>query len=232
MSVSKLISFFAGQNYTKVDEREVRDQILSLVPSIDHFEFSEFDTAQYAYLDGMYEEERIPRAYDQDDSDYILVGYVYTRKDLDDKDYRVIVCKEMIHSLDGKHEKTFTHEAIKILSEELTLPEKLKTASCHTQRDHSCLLLALSVLFPTTTRERFLLPFQKEEISGKEISDLTDLPEEWIEIMMSPAWSFVQENVITPYLQQAESDPEGDAEEEKYHRETATSGTFAPLAMS
>lgn len=126
MSASRLISSFEQHAYTKVEEEEVRDKILSLKPNLDHFEFCEFDKDEYPYLDGMYEEELTQRAWDQDNSDFILIGYIYTRKDIDYKNYRIIVCKEMIHSLDNLKEKTYRKDAINVLSEELTLPPCLK----------------------------------------------------------------------------------------------------------
>lgn len=223
MSASRLIASFENHPYTKVEEEKVRDKILSLKPNLNHFEFCEFDKDEYPYLDGMYEEELTQRGWDQDESEFLLIGYVYTRKDLDYKDYRVIVCKEMIHSLDGLKEKTFTTEAINVLSEELTLPPMLKSVSCHTKRDKACLLLALSVLFPQSTRQKFLIPYQKEEISAKEISDLTLLPEACIEMLMTPAWAFVADKIIFPSLKEDDKDECGDEEERKFFREIAAS---------
>lgn len=97
----------------------------------------------------------------------------------------------------------------------------LKSVSCHTKRDKNCLLLALSVLFPLSTRKKFLSPYQKNEISAKEISDFTVLPEACIEMLMTPAWEFVSEKIISPSLKEDDKDEQGDEEELKFFREIA-----------
>ncbi|WP_281701048.1 hypothetical protein [Acetobacter malorum] len=229
MSASRLISSFEGHVYTKVDEKDVRDKILGLKPRLNHFEFCEFEKDEYPYLDGMYEEELIERGWDEGTDDAVLIGYIYTRKNLNDKEYRVIVCKEMIHSLDQASDKTFTLDAINTLSEELTLPDVMKEFSCHTMRDKMCFFLALTVLFPLSTKRKFLESYQKEEISAKEISDMTSLPEVTIPLLMSPAWQFISEKVIPKYLEEEEKkDLEGDAEEEKFFREIREANKAKP----
>lgn len=222
MSVTSLIASFENHPYTKVDVNQVRDRIIELRPSLSYFEFTEFDPQEHPYLDGMYEEEHIKKGWGLPD-EYTTVGYVYTNKSLDDKHYRVTVCKEMIHSLDPNKSKTVDLDAIITLSEEVALPQLLSAFSCHTTRDKACLLLAIYVLFPLSTREAFLDGYQKQQITSQEISDLVAIPEEFVLLVMSPAWQFVCEKVIAPYLAQEEQDDEqGDAEEKKFFAEIAS----------
>lgn len=230
MSASQLIASFNDHSYVRVDENEVRDRILNLKENLDHFEFCEFPKDEYPYLQGMYQEELINRGWDTDTSDNILVGYVYIQKDIDDKEYRLIACKEMLHSLDSVKDRTYTIEAIKTLSKEIVLPEVLSPLSCHTRRDQFCLILAILVLFPMSTRTKFMDKYKKGDISLKEISDLVLLPELWVTIVMSSNWMFLYDNLIIPHLSEEDEDEAGDEEEKKFWAEM--SGKLSPQKSS
>lgn len=118
-------------------------------------------------------------------------------KHLDEDWQRIVVCKELLHILDGDAERTDTPEKIKHLIDRIVLPPDLREPEkdgLAVLTDRIVLYIAVAILFPLATRELLKPKFDDGTISLHDISRLLCLPLRFVVLVMNDAW----ENEIYP----------------------------------
>jgi hypothetical protein len=100
---------------------------------------------------------------------------------------RMVVCKEILHLLDSKHEQAAAPEQVSRLIEEIVQPFEIK-AALQTRSDQLGMLLALAVLMPAGAIDEFRPHIENGSLSYDTLSKLAGVPEHFVRSAFSPQW--------------------------------------------
>jgi hypothetical protein len=156
-------------------------------------------------LQGYCHREEIPNG---DGSFYFMTTIGFAKNGLEME--RLVVCKELLHTLDPKKCRVSTAEKVYSLIAKLALRGDLMDpfSDDDDQADRVAVLESLSILFPMAARNE-LLPFYKsEEITLAQISELAELPPSYVKVALSDTWPKIHD-ILLRGRQHREKNDEG-----------------------
>jgi hypothetical protein len=110
---------------------------------------------------------------------------------LDDKERRLVCCKELIHILDPDPVLTKTQAQVITLSDNMASRKLLKSNTgdaLQAMLDKLAIWQAASILFPYTFWEDLMPKYKSGRVTSTDISDWLEIPEDFVVEMMKDAW--------------------------------------------
>lgn len=122
------------------------------------------------------------------------VAQIYFAGGLQLPERRMIVCKELLHLLDGHEETAQTREEVDRLIEEIVLPLDVR-GSLPSVSDHLGILRALTILLPRDSLDILRPKVAGGQLSAEDIAKIALIPESYVRVALSPAWERVVESI-------------------------------------
>jgi len=107
---------------------------------------------------------------------------------------RVVVCKELLHLIDGDEEMARTREQVDQLIEEIVIPQSL-AKSLPTRSDKSGLLNALKILLPRDALVDLAKLHHEKRISVHDVATLAKIPEPFAAFALTPLWRRIVDGI-------------------------------------
>lgn len=120
-----------------------------------------------------------------------FVSYVYYDRTLSEPWRRLVCCKELLHIVDDPQLVVKSREEVEALIEKIVLPPTFQTMleqGLHASQDRINIIFAAAVLFPIASRDLLLPHYENGAIDIEAISQLVNLPPEFVQMVMSKHW--------------------------------------------
>jgi len=194
MAINKLVELFSTFPTLPIKATDVRDRLVQTGVQ-DEILMTPIDSDPRV-LRGMYKQYiRRGAVY----GDPIFVSEVFYTQNQCLKWQNFVCVKELVHILDQPAVKTFKRRDVLALTDGVSKPLAsldLGVEDFKAKYDKLISYVALAILLPLQSRSELLKPYATGHVSAEQISDETQIPINYIPMLMDPDWDDIHAMIL------------------------------------
>ena len=125
-----------------------------------------------------------------DDPDFRVAEIYYSvaLRESDPYYWRVVCCKEILHTLENGHLKAESRHAVERLFQDIAARPELHQMLPSTRWDFLGEYAALLILIPEKARNILKVKYQADELTVAKISEYTKVPQRFVRLVLADDW--------------------------------------------